>query len=226
MEVNQRLEAVFLAAVEHPVDGPLLVDFAVIRKEILQKVVADDLTAGVALVAQCLCNERKVFFQRVSTIHHPDKLHDTVHKVVFAKVFLIAQGQHIIRYRLEGHIFAVIPFAAGIHQSIHIQRVPPEQAPHCIGEQALDLTGQVGAAHGHVLVFHFRGQLILQTVNINKDAVQFFLIGLELLETLLTFFLPCGKFIAYQFSHFIIPSLSGSNYYPAGCKSVLILRQV
>lgn len=59
-----------------------------------------------------------------------------------------------------------------------------------------------------------------------KDAVQFFLVGLELLETLLTFFLPCGKFITYQFSHFIIPSLSGSNYYPAGCKSVLILRQV
>ena len=51
VEVNQCLEAVFLAAVEHPVDGPLLVDFAVIRKEILQKVVADDLTACVALVA-------------------------------------------------------------------------------------------------------------------------------------------------------------------------------
>lgn len=51
VEVNQRLEAVFLAAVEHPVDGPLLVDFAVVRKEILQKLVADDLAAGVALVA-------------------------------------------------------------------------------------------------------------------------------------------------------------------------------
>ena len=164
--------------------------------------------------------------QRIGTVHHPDKLHDAVHKVVFAKVFLIAQRQHIVCYRLEGYIFAVIPFAAGIHQPIHIQRVPPEQAPHCIGKQALDLAGQVGATHGHILVFHFRGQLILQTVNINKDAVQFFLVGLELLETLLTFFLPCGKFIAYQFSHFIIPSLSSSNYYPAGCKSVLILRQV
>ena len=205
MEVNQRLEAVLLAAVKHPVDGPLLVDLAVIRIEVLQEVVADDFTAGVALVAQRLGNKRKVFFQRIGTVNHTDELHNAVHKVVIPKVLLIAQRQDIILHRLEGYIFAGIPFAAGVYQPFHVQRVPPKQAPHRIRKQALDLTCQVGTAYGHVFIFHFRGQLVLQAVNINKNAVQFFFVGFELLEPLLTFFLPCGKFIANQSSHFFLP---------------------
>ena len=176
-----------------------------IRIKVLQEVVADDLTAGVALVAQCLGDKGKVFFQRIGAINHTDELHNAVHKIVILKVFLVTQRQDIVLHRLEGHIFAGIPFAAGVYQPFRIQRVPPKQAPHRIGEQTLDLTGQVGAAYGHVFIFHFRGQLVLQAVNINKNAVQFFFVGFELLEPLLTFFLPCGKFIANQSSHFFLP---------------------
>lgn len=107
--------------------------------------------------SQRLGNKRKVFFQRIGTVNHTDELHNAIHKVVIPKVLLIAQRQDIILHRLEGHIFAGIPFAAGIYQSFRIQRVPPKQASHRIGEQTLDFTGQVGTAHGHVFVFHFRG---------------------------------------------------------------------
>ena len=51
VEIDQRLEAVLFAAVEHPVDGALLVNLAVICEEIFQEIVADDLTAGVALAS-------------------------------------------------------------------------------------------------------------------------------------------------------------------------------
>ena len=46
VEVDQRLEAVLLAAVKQPVDRALLVDFAVVFEEVLEKVVADDLPAA------------------------------------------------------------------------------------------------------------------------------------------------------------------------------------
>ena len=43
VQVDQALEAIFLTAVKQPVDGPLLVNFAVVGIEIVQEVVADDL---------------------------------------------------------------------------------------------------------------------------------------------------------------------------------------
>lgn len=59
VEVDQRLKAVLLAAVKQPVDGALAgagdrVGLAVILEKVVHKVVADDLPAGAALVAQCL----------------------------------------------------------------------------------------------------------------------------------------------------------------------------
>ena len=44
MEVDQSLETVLLSAVEQPVDGTLLIDLTVVGKEVLQEIVADDLT--------------------------------------------------------------------------------------------------------------------------------------------------------------------------------------
>ena len=57
MEVNQRLEAVLLAAVKQPVNRALLVGLAVVFEKVLEKVVADDFSAAVALAAQRPGNE-------------------------------------------------------------------------------------------------------------------------------------------------------------------------
>ena len=68
MEIDQRLEAVLLAAVEQPVDGALLVDFAVVGEEVLQEIIADDLPAGIASAAQGLGDEFQVLLQRVRAV--------------------------------------------------------------------------------------------------------------------------------------------------------------
>ena len=62
VQVNQALEAIFLTAVKQPVDGPLLVNFAVVGIEIVQEVVADDLFR-LSFAAQCVCNKAQIIFQ-------------------------------------------------------------------------------------------------------------------------------------------------------------------
>ncbi|MPN30226.1 hypothetical protein SDC9_177689 [bioreactor metagenome] len=110
-------------------------------------------------------------------------------------------------------VFAGIPVAAGIGKSLHIQRVAAKHTAHCIGDQRHDFIvegADIAAAlhgfrhivlackhsmHRDVLVRHLRRQLVLQAIYVNKNAVEFFLVGLELLKPLLTFRLPYGEFI-------------------------------
>ena len=186
VEIDQRLEAVLFAAVEHPVDGALLVNLAMVCKEVLQEIIADDFTAGVALVA----HERKVFFQRRCAEYFLDEVYNTVHKVIFAEIFLIAQGNDIISHRLETRVFTGIPFAAGIGKTGPIQRVAAKDAADCVGEQAADVAAQIGFAHGDVLILDFGGQFVLQAVDVDEDAVEFFLVGFEFCKAVIALALP------------------------------------
>lgn len=68
VQIGQRLEAALFAAVEQPVNGALLINFAVVGKEIFQKVIADDLTGSRTFVAQSLCDEVQILLQRVRTV--------------------------------------------------------------------------------------------------------------------------------------------------------------
>ena len=62
VHINQRFEAILLAAVEEPIDGEFLVDLDVILDEVVQEVVANDFTAGVAFIAESFSHEIEVFF--------------------------------------------------------------------------------------------------------------------------------------------------------------------
>ena len=55
--------------------------------------------------------------------------------------------------------------------------------------------------HGHVLVRHIRRQFILQTVNVDKNTVQFFFVLFELLKALFALGLPSSIFLGNQSSH-------------------------
>ena len=46
-----------------------------------------------------------------------------------------------------------------------------------------------------ILVGHLGGQLVLETVDVNENAVQLLLIGFELLESGFTFRLPGGELV-------------------------------
>ena len=71
-----------------------------------------------------------------------------------------------------------------------IKRIAAKDAAHGVGDQAADVAGEVGAADGDVLILNFGGQLVLQAVDVDEDAVEFFLIGFELGKAVIALALP------------------------------------
>ena len=188
VQVNQALEAVFLPAVKLPVDGTLLVDFAVIGKEIVEEVAADDLF-GVAFSAEGIGDEPEVFGQRGRAVDGLHKAEETGSEVVL-KILIVADGDDVVPVGGEGLVVAGIPDAAREGEARHVQRVPAEHTAHGVGEEGADVPAKVSPADGDVLVLHLRGQLVLQAVDVDEDAVEFLLIGFQLAETGVALLLP------------------------------------
>ena len=194
VQINQCLEAVLLATVKQPVDRTLAgtgnrISLAVILEEIVQEVVTDNLPAGAALIAKGFCDVIKVCFQRISTIHHLQPVAQARYNII-VQIFFIGDRDNIVCIWNIALVFATIPLAARIGQSFHIQRIAAKHTAHSVAKQALDVPLQVCLAHSHIFIFHFRGQLFLQAVNVNKNAVQLFLVGFQLIKTLLALPLP------------------------------------
>ena len=226
VHIAQRLETVLLAAVKEPVDRALLIGFQMVGIEVVQEVAADHLT-GRTLTAERVGNKLEVFFQRIIAVDLADKLHKTPGNVI-VKILIIADGDDIVAVRDDGFVLAGIPFTARIGKPVHIQRVPSEHTAHGIGDEGDDLVAHGAdivaalhrfrhivftvkyAMHGHILVRHIRRQFVLQTVNVNKNAVEFFFVLFELLEALFALGLPSSIFLGNQSSHFNYPSNSST----------------
>ena len=211
VEVDEGLEAVFLAAVKEPVDGPLLIGLAVVGKEVVEKVGPDDLPRR-ALSAQGVGDEFQVLLQGVLTVDYPDEVHELAGEVVL-KIVIVADGEDVVGVRDDSLVLGGLPLPAGVGQPAHIQGVPPEHTAHGVGDEGDDLipegTDIVAALHGlghivlsvensmycDILVGHLGGQLVLEAVDVDENAVQLLLVGLELLEPGFTFRLPGGKFL-------------------------------
>ena len=163
-----------------------------ILEEIVQEVVSDNLPAGAALIAEGFCDIIKVCFQRISTVHCFQPCTQARYNII-VQIFFIGDGDNIVSIRNIALVFAAIPLAACIGQSFHIQRVAAKHTAHRIAQQALDVPLQLSLPHSHIFIFHFWGQLILQTINVNKNAVQLFFVGLQLVKTVIAFCLPLVK---------------------------------
>ena len=61
------------------------------------------------------------------------------------------------------------------------------------------------AMHSHILVRNIRCQFVLQPVNVNENAVEFFFVPFELLEALFALGLPSSIFFRNQSSHMSDP---------------------
>ena len=197
VQVNQCLKAVLFAAVKQPVDRALAgardrVGLAVILEEIVQEVVSDDLPAGAALIAEGFCDIVEVCFQCISTVSRFQPRAQAGYNII-VQIFFIGDGNDIVGIRDIALVFAAIPLAACIGQSFHIQRVTAKHTAHRIAQQALDVSLQIRLAHGHIFILHFRCQLILQAVDVNKNVVQLFFVGFQLVKTVIAFRLPLGK---------------------------------
>ena len=95
VEVDQRLEAVLLAAVEQPINRALLVSLAVVLKEVLEEVAADDLPATVAFAAQRPGDEVQIFFQRVRTVGGFQPVAQAGNDVVL-QILFVGDGQNAV----------------------------------------------------------------------------------------------------------------------------------
>ena len=196
------------------------VSLAVILEEVVQEVIADYFPAGAALIAEGFCDIVKVGFQRISTVHCFQPCTQTRYDII-VQIFLIGDRDNIVSIREEHFIYhntliAVCAFQlfsrnrswAFIHlihkclqgirfsrkkQAILIGRVTAKHTTHRIAQQALDVPLQVSFAHSHIFILHFRVQLVLQTVNVNKNAVQLFFVDFQPIKSVVTFRLPLGK---------------------------------
>ena len=222
VQINQCLEAVLLAAVKQPVDRTLAgtgdrVCLAMILEEVVQEVVADNLSAGAALIAESFCDIIEVCFQRISTVNRFQPCTQARYDII-VQIFFIGDGDNIVSIREEHFIhhntliavcafqlFSRNRFRAFVHlihkclqgirfsrkkQAILIGRVTAKHTTHRIAQQALDVPLQVSLAHSNIFIFHFRGQFVLQAVNVDKNAIQLFFIGFQLVKTFIALALP------------------------------------
>ena len=109
MQVDQRLEAVLLAAVEQPVDGALLVGLAVVFEEVPEEVAADDLPTAVPLAAQCPGDEVQIFFQRVLPVGGFQPATQAGDNIVF-QILFVGDGDNTISIRLIRKRSCIFPF--------------------------------------------------------------------------------------------------------------------
>ena len=149
---------------------------------------------GGDFTAQRVGNEPQVFFQRVRAVDGLEPVDEHGHDVV-GEILVIGDGQNAVLVRRVGDVLAGVPRAAGERQAGLVQRIAPHHAAHGVGNQAADVAAEVCLAHGHVLVVHVGGQFVLQAVDVNEDAVEFFLIGFELGKPRVAFGLPRGEFV-------------------------------
>lgn len=109
VEIDQRLEAVLLAAVEQPVDGALLVGLAVVFEEVPEEVAADDLPTAVPLAAQRPGDEVQIFFQRVLPVGGFQPATQAGDNIVF-QILFVGDGDNTISIRLIGKRSCIFPF--------------------------------------------------------------------------------------------------------------------
>ena len=196
------------------------VSLAVILEEIVQEVVADDLPAGAALIAKGFCDIVEVCFQRISTVNCFQPCTQARYDII-VQIFFIGDGDNIVgiweehfihhntliavcafqlfsRNRSRAFVHLIHKCLQGIRfsrkkQAILISRIAAKHTAHSVAEQTPDIPLQVSLAHSHIFILHFRGQFILQAVNVDKNAVQFFFVGFQPVKAVITFCLPLVK---------------------------------
>lgn len=104
VEINQRLEAVLLAAVKQPVNRALLVGLAVVFEKILEEVVSDNLAAAVALAAQRISDKVQIFFQRVRSIGGFQPAAQAGDDVIF-QILFVGDREDAVVVGVEGAFF-------------------------------------------------------------------------------------------------------------------------
>ena len=143
--------------------------------EVIQEVAADDL-AGRTLAAKSVCDKLEVFFKRLAAVDSFHPLYKASGDVII-KVVIVADRDDIVLVGNDGAVLRGVPFTTGIGKTRLIQRVASEHTANGIGDERTDVASEISFAYSDILVFNFGCQLILQAVDVDEDAVEFFFVG-------------------------------------------------
>ena len=188
VHINQSLKAILLAAVKQPVNRTFLINFAMVRIEATQKIIPNHILR-LTFAAQRISNEFQIFVQCIFTVNRFYELHKQTNNIIL-EVFIVANWYNVIFIHSKRSIFTVVPFATCIGKSIYIQRVTTKHTTNCVRNERANISAKVSLADSDILILNFWYQLILQTINLNEDTVQFFLISFQLVKPFFTFSLP------------------------------------
>ena len=154
----------------------------------------------------------QILFQSFLAENCRDKLHETTNNII-VKIFIVTYWDNGILIRQERRILAVIPFAPGIDKPRRIEGVAAKHAADGVGDEGFHnigfddgvvtplhrcgevLLGVKDTGHSHILVLDLRGEFIRKAIDVDKDAVEFFLVASQLVEPRIRFrfvLLVCG----------------------------------
>ena len=159
--------------------------------EIVEEVISDYLLR-LTFATQCISNEFQIFIQCLCTIDCFHKLYEQTDNIIL-KVFIVTNRDNVILIGRERHILAGIPFSAGVSKTVHIKRVSTKHTSHSVGNERTNITPKVCLADGYIFILDLWCHLVLQSINGDENAVQFFLVDFQLTKTVITFSLPLVK---------------------------------
>lgn len=154
----------------------------VIGIEACEEVASDDLSRA-APAAKGIGDELQILFQGFLAENCRDKRHEPTDNIII-EIFIVAYWEDGILIRHERRILAAIPCAPGIGKPRRIEGVAAKHAADGVGDQAPNIAWEIGSPHSHILVLDLGREFIREAVDVDKDAIEFFLI-----------FLQCGKAI-------------------------------
>ena len=76
--------------------------------------------------------------------------------------------------RLCGLLDLAVP---GKNQTGLIQRIPPEHTSYGVGNEGTNISSKISLSHSDILVLNFGRKFSLQSVDVNEDTVEFFLVS-------------------------------------------------
>ena len=188
VHIDKCLEAVLFAAIKHPVNRTFLIGPAMVCIKTIHEIVSDDFFR-LSLTTDCIGDKFQIFFKRIFTINNLYKLNKAANNIIL-KILIITDRNDIVLICLKCFIFAVIPFTTCIGKPVLIQRVATKHTADRIRNKGTNISAKVNLADSNILILNLWCQLILQSVNVDENTIQFFLIFLQFCKTKITLIFP------------------------------------
>ena len=193
MEVDEGAEGTLFAAGEEPVDGAFFVGFDVVGDEFGEEVAADSVAGGFAgFEGEGGGDEVEVFGEVGLGVGGGDEGDEAGDDIV-VEVGLVGDGEDGVLVGGEGGVALRVEGLSGVDESGGVEGVAAHHAADGVGDEGADVSVEICAADGDLVVGDFGGEFGLESVGFDPVAVVFFFELFELLEGTIALGLPGGE---------------------------------